>query len=151
MQASDGPPGSAPPSGYVADLPYVAETVYTISLSRQSDVSALNTVVTLPVPIAILAPPDGLQVTEGQIVTVQWSPVEDRRGTVVGLRPLRSPRRCENQPHLFFIGSRIPDTGAAIFNVDQIRYAQPHPTPPDARVLRCDIVARSGISEVRCA
>src|SRR5262245_13589073 len=44
---------------YEADLPYVAETPYVISLSRQVDVSAPDTVVTLPVPFTILAPSDG--------------------------------------------------------------------------------------------
>ena len=69
-----------PPTTYVADLPYVAETPCTISLSRQNDVSAPNSVITLPVPFAILAPPTGLPVTDGQQVTVQWSPPNNGTG-----------------------------------------------------------------------
>jgi hypothetical protein len=60
---------------YDAELPYVAETPYVISLTRQVAASVPNSVVTLPVPFAILAPPLGLRVTDGEHVTVQWSPV----------------------------------------------------------------------------
>ena len=73
VQAYDARPGAVS-DRYVADLPYVAETAYTISLSRRNDVSAPNTVITLPVQFTILAPAAGLLVTDGQTITVQWSP-----------------------------------------------------------------------------
>ncbi len=62
---------------YNADLPYIAEAAYTMSFSRRDDVSAPNSVVTMPVPFTILAPPAGFPITDGQTVTVQWSPPND--------------------------------------------------------------------------
>jgi len=126
---------------YVADLPYVGETAYTISLSRQNDVSAPNTVITLPVPFTILAPPAGLSVTDGQQVTVQWSPPNNGDAFV------RGNARCDHQGGIQSERARSfadirPDTGRAIVSVDE-NFAgsvfRPFP-PPQAPVLRCDVV-----------
>jgi hypothetical protein len=61
-----------PFSDYEAELPYVAETPYTISLARAG--ANANSVVALPVPFTILAPAPDLRVTDGDSVTVQWAP-----------------------------------------------------------------------------
>jgi hypothetical protein len=59
---------------YEAILPYVAETAYTISLTRRDHVSAPNSFVTLPVPFTILAPAAGSRVTDSETITLRWSP-----------------------------------------------------------------------------
>src|SRR5687768_15177064 len=49
-----------PFSDYEAELPYAAETTYTISLARAVGAGAPNSVVALPAPFTILAPASGL-------------------------------------------------------------------------------------------
>jgi hypothetical protein len=123
---------------YEADLPYVAETPYVISLSRQVDVSAPDTVVTLPVPFTILAPGAGLRVTDGDVVTVQWSPAgADNTDHVTnkavcdqedGARSTRSA------------GGVAGVNGSAVVHIDEIIAARPRESVTQARLLRCDVV-----------
>lgn len=62
---------------YEAELPYVADQDYTISLNRgtATGTSAPGSSVTLPPPFQITLPVDGEQVTDDSIVLVAWSPI----------------------------------------------------------------------------
>jgi hypothetical protein len=130
-------------SVYAAKLPYVAETIYTISLSRAVGTSAPNSVVALPVPFAILAPPSGLRVTDGDSVTVQWAPagVNDvvdvwaqtrcdhrHRSLPVNLPSVRRGRLAANV-----------DTGTIVADVDTILDSGWMLFPWDEPIVRCEI------------
>ena len=138
---------------YVADLPYVAETPYTISLSQENIVTAPNSVVTLPVPFTILAPPAGLSVTDGQQVTVQWSPPNNGvRANVPfdtnGRSSVDGDARCDHDggaqsTRRDALEFQRVDTGTATVRVDELfeEGYKVGPGPlPQAPVLRCDIV-----------
>jgi hypothetical protein len=138
---------------YVADLPYVGETPYTISLARGGDVVAPNTVITLPVPFTILAPPAGLSVTDGQQVTVQWSPRNngDRANVPFdtnGRSSVDGEARCYHNggaqsTRRDALESQRVDTGTATVSVDELfeeGYVVGIAPLPQAPVLRCDIV-----------
>ena len=129
---------------YFAELPFVAETPYTISLSRDGNVIAPNSVITLPVPFAILAPPSGLPVTDGQYVNVQWSP--PNAPTNNAHASVDSSARCahhggaqsERRNALVF---QRPDAGTATVRVDEVFEGYVvRPPLPQAPVLRCDVV-----------
>lgn len=123
---------------YEADLPYVAETPYVISLSRQVDVSAPDTVVTLPVPFTILAPSAGLRVTDGDVVTVQWSPAgTDNTDHVT------NEAHCDHEDGVRNTRAANGDAGvngSAVISVDKIIAARPRDPVTQARLLRCDLV-----------
>jgi hypothetical protein len=119
---------------YQIDLPYVAETPYTISFLRPDDVSAVNTFVTLPVPIAILAPDAGSYVTDGQVVIFHWAPATGQSGTAATMEA-----RCEHSNGT--TSSRMtqlqfpirPDAGEAGVWISL------QPEPPEPRAERCDV------------
>ena len=124
---------------YTAELPYVAETTYTISLSRPVGTNAPNTGVTLPVAFTILAPVLGLRVTDGDRVTVQWSPAG--ADDVVDVE---GEARCDHEDGTRTTrrGPRLAvnvDTGAMVAEVDTILDGRAL-VPSQSRVLRCDIV-----------
>jgi len=111
-------------SAYEAELPYLAETAYTISLSRAGGTGAPNSSVALPVPFAILAPAPGLNVTDGDSVTVQWAPAG--ADDVVDVM---AETRCTHptMDHLLSLGSlrrgRLAenvDSGVYVADVDTI-------------------------------
>ena len=139
---------------YVATLPYVAETAYTISLSRQIDVSAPNNSVTLPVPFTILAPAAGSQFTEGQAITLQWSPagIHPTRTGITGRAACehssgeRTSRGIDLGPFANF------GLGTADINMAYLMSVRPTPTPRDPNVVRCDVtfavsMSRTGVVE----
>ena len=147
-----GPDQFSHPS-YVADLPYVGETPYTISLARRGEVVAPNTVITLPVPFTILAPPAGLSVTDGQQVTVQWSPPNngDRANVPFdtnGSSSVHSDMRCYHDggaqsERRHAVAFQRVDTGTATVRIDELfeeGYVVGIAPLPQAPVLRCDIV-----------
>jgi len=125
---------------YEADLPYVAESPYTISLSRRVDVSAPDSVVTLPVAFAILSPSSGLHVTDGDAVTVQWSPAIAAEHDYVSGRA-----RCDYEDGVRNTRTAGPLSvnaagGTAAVAVDTILAARPVAPLTQARLLRCDVV-----------
>lgn len=125
---------------YEADLPYVAESPYTISLSRRVDVSAPDSVVTLPVPFTILSPSSGLRVTDGDLVTTQWSPA-----VAAELDYVRGRARCDYEDgvrNTRTAGSLSVSAagGTATVAVDAILAARPAAPLTQARLLRCDLV-----------
>jgi hypothetical protein len=123
---------------YETDLPYVAETPYVISLSRQVDVSAPDTVVTLPVPFTILAPSAGLRVTDGDAVTVQWSLVGTDNTDVV-----TNEAHCDYEDGVRNTRGANGDTGingSAVIALDKIIAARQRDPVTQARLLRCDVV-----------
>jgi len=130
-------------SAHRADLPYVAETAYTISLTRATGASAPNSVVDLPVPFAILAPAQGLRVTDGDSVTVQWAPAgadevvdvwaetrcdHQHRSLPVLLPSVRRGRLAENV-----------DTGILVADVDTILDSGWMLLNWDEPIVRCEI------------
>jgi hypothetical protein len=130
---------------YFAELPFVAETPYTILLSRDGNIIAPNSVITLPVPFAILAPPSGLPVTDGQYVNVQWSP--PNAPTNNAHASADSSARCAHHggaqsERRNSIGFQRPDTGTASVRVDEVfeGYVVGPGGLPQAPVLRCDVV-----------
>jgi hypothetical protein len=125
---------------YEAELPYVAETAYTIAFSRRAGANAPSSMVTLPVSFAILAPGSGLQVTDGHMVTVQWSPAG-----VSEVANVTGHARCDHEDGARTNRAAPPlaldvDTGAVTVSVDTIVDARPLFTTSHARVLRCDVV-----------
>jgi len=120
---------------YEAELPYAAETTYTVSLTRGGAANAPNSVVALPVPFTILAPAPGLSVTDGDRVTVQWSPA----GTDVsvwaetGCDHEDGVRSAKRQRRLAVNVSG----GAMVAEVDTILAGMIFFS--QARILRCDI------------
>jgi len=129
---------------YFAELPFIAETPYTISLSRDGNVIAPNSVIALPVPFAILAPPSGLPVTDGQYVNVQWSPPNTPTNNAHA--SVDSSARCAHQggaqsERRNSVGFQRPDTGTATVGVDEVFEGYVvRPPLPQAPVLRCDVV-----------
>jgi hypothetical protein len=134
---------------YEATLPYVAETAYTISFSRRDDVSAPNTTTTMPVPFTILTPPAGLAVTDGQAITVLWSPSGVERDTSASVRAHCDHVSGEQTSRGLSLFSHLLDrTGSAIFNMDQLMSRRafladdvnlPLREPVDPRVVGCRI------------
>lgn len=132
---------------YFAELPFVAESPYTISLSRDGNNIAPSSVISLPVPLTILAPAPGVSATDGQQVAVQWSPPN-------GNSIVRGNAHCVHQGGLeservAIFAARSPDTGMAIVSIDDMlggSIVRPSP-PPQTPVLRCDVVLE--IEQVR--
>ena len=146
---------------YEASLPYVAETIYTISFSRRDDVSAPNTTTTMPVPFTILTPPTGLAVADGQTIAVLWSPSgieRDTSGNVTAYCDHASGEQTRRGLILFF---HSPDPGSATVNMDQLMSRRasltdnvnlPAREPVDPRVVGCRIeievsMVRQGIPD----
>lgn len=132
-------------SEYVAELPYVAETAFTISLTRATGASAQNSVVTLPVPFTILAPAPGLKVTDGDSVTVQWAPTGADDDVDVW-----AETRCYHENRSLFIPVLMPsvrrgrlaenvDSGTIVTDVDTILDSGWMLFPWDDPIVRCDI------------
>lgn len=130
-------------SEYQAELPYAAETTYTISLTRAAGASAPNSVVDLPVPFAILAPVPSLRVTDGDNVTVQWAPAGASEVVDVW-----AETRCDHQHSLS--PAILPsvrrgrlaenvDTGTLVADVDTILDSGWMLFPWGEPVLRCEI------------
>jgi hypothetical protein len=130
-------------SEYEAELPYLAETTYTLSLARAAGASAPNSVVALPVPFTILAPAPGERVTDGDSVIAQWAPAgaddvvdvwaETRcdhrhKSGLVLLPSIRRGRLAENV-----------DSGTLVADVDTILDAKWMLFPWDEPVVRCKI------------
>jgi hypothetical protein len=138
---------------YEASLPYVAETAYTISLSRRDDVSAPNTFVTLPVPFTILAPAAGSQVTDGQTITLQWSPPGiNTRTSASGFAECEHPSGETTSRVISLLRAGDPDSGTVSFSMAQIMSPRPWPTPRDPNVERCDVeltvrMGRTGVAD----
>ena len=130
---------------YQTELPYVAETPYTISFVRPDDVSAVNTFVTLPVPTAILAPDAGSYVTDGQAVIFHWAPATGRSGTAAVMEARCEHSNGERSTRLTQLHESFrPDPGQAGV---WINLQQP---PPHPRAERCDVefwvsTARTGV------
>lgn len=134
---------------YEATLPYVAETAYTISFSRRDDVSAPNTTITMPVPFTILTPPAGLAVTDGQVITVLWSPSGVERDTSASVRAHCDHVSGEQTSRGLSLFWNLPDrTGSATVNMDQLMSRRafltddvnlPAREPVDPRVVGCRI------------
>ena len=126
---------------YEADLPYVAESPYTISFSRRVDVSAPDSVVTLPVAFAILSPSSGLHVTDGDVVAVQWSPATAADHDYVSGRA-----RCDYEDGVQNTRTTAGPLsvnaagGFATVAIDTILAARPFSPLTEARLLRCDVV-----------
>jgi len=123
---------------YETDLAYVAEMPYTIALSRSVERSAPSSVVTLPVPFTILTPSPGLRVTNGDWVTVQWSP--SGANEIVGLV---GEARCEHADNLrttraLRLATDV-NTGTFVVQVDEILGARPGFPLTQARIMRCDV------------
>jgi hypothetical protein len=103
---------------YGAELPHFSLIPYTISFSRSVGANAPSSAVTLPIPFSILAPPPNLRVTDGDMVTVQWSPEgagEDVQLNVNGI--------CEREDggHPVFAGPRLAKNvvgGSFVVSVD---------------------------------
>ena len=140
--------------GYEASLPYVAETAYTISLARLIDVSAPNTFGTLPVPFTILAPAAGSQVTDGEMITLLWSPagISNTRTHASGFAACwhRSGETTSRVINLDLVGD--PDLGTLSFDMAYILSPRPWPTPRDANLERCDVkltvsMSRTGVAD----
>jgi len=118
---------------YWTELPYVAETPYTISFVRPDDASAVNTFVTLPAT-AILAPGAGSYVTDGQTVIFHWAPATGQSGTAAVMEARcehpnggSSTRRTQLQ---LSINPDLGEAGVAI------SLQQP---PPQPRAERCHV------------
>jgi hypothetical protein len=133
-------------SAYEGELPYAAETTYTVSLARAAEASAPNSVVALPVPFAILVPAPGLRVTDGDSVTVQWAPAG--ADDVVDVL---AETRCEHDNRSLFIPVLVPsvrrgrlaenvDSGTVVTDVDTILDSGWALFPWDDPIVRCDIV-----------
>jgi hypothetical protein len=133
-------------AAYVADLPYAAETAYTISLARTAGPSAPNSVVALPVPFAILAPAPDLRVTDGDSVTVQWGPAG-----ADDIVDVLSETRCKHENRSLFIPVLLTsvrlwrlaenvDSGAVLADVDTILDSGWSLFSWDDPIVRCDIV-----------
>ena len=134
-----------PGSEYEAELPYAAETTYTISLTRAAGESAPNSVVALPVPFAMLTPAPGLRVTDGDSVTVQWAPAG--ADDVVDVW---AETRCDHENRSLFIPVLLPslrrarlaenvDSGAIVADVDTILDSGWALFPWDDPIVRCKI------------
>jgi hypothetical protein len=132
-------------SKYEADLPYAAETTYTISLTRAAGPSAPNSVVALPVPFAILTPAPGLRVTDGDSVTVQWAPAG-----VDEVVDVWAETRCDHENHSLFIPVLLRslrrgrlaenvDSGAVVADVDTLLDSGWVLFRWDDPIVRCEI------------
>ena len=132
-------------SEYEAELPYAAETTYTISLARAAGANAPNSVVALPVPFAILAPPPDLRVTDGDSVTVQWAPAGADEVVDVW-----AETRCDHENRSLFIPVLLPsvrrgrlaenlDTGTIVTDVDTILDSGWMLFPWDDPIVGCEI------------
>ena len=135
-----------PLSDYEAELPYAAETAYTISLTRATGASAQNSVVTLPVPFTILAPAPGLHVTDGDSVTVQWAPAGADDDVDVWAQT-----RCKHVNRSLYVPVLLPsirrgrlaenvDSGTIVADVNTILDSGWMLFPWDDPIVRCDIV-----------
>ena len=134
-----------PFTDYEAELPYAAETTYTISLARAAGASAPNSVVALPVPFTILAPASGLRVTDGDSVTVQWAPAG--ADDVVDVW---AETRCDHENRSLYIPVLLPsvrrgrlaenvDSGVVVTDVDTILDSGWALFPWDDPIVRCKI------------
>jgi hypothetical protein len=133
-------------SAYEAELPYAPETAYTLSLARAAGANAPNSAVALPAPFAILAPPPGLRVTDGDSVTVQWAPAG--ADDVVDVW---AQTRCDHENRSLFITVLLPsvrrgrlaenvDSGTIVADVNTILDSGWMLFPWDDPIVRCEIV-----------
>jgi len=123
---------------YEAALQYLPETAYTISYSRTADASAPASVVTLPVAFAILSPPSGLSVTDGDMVTVEWSP--ESTDPVRLSYEVKCTHEDGEQTNYIGTYARGAAAGSKVVDVDNLLSSVAIFADTAARVARCALL-----------
>jgi hypothetical protein len=126
------------PRGYSNSFSFQSDIDYVVAFNRPAGGNAPNTRISLPPAFDIVSPVANLQVTDGDVLSVEWLPIgSNERISVdsdVDCQHLDGSRSSFGGPH----GYDADRDGRDIFNVDDIvRDVRASLAP--APVFRCDI------------